>query len=221
MSDFLLPVMLNIRNKKCIVVGGGKVAAGKVSSLLEAGALVTVISPAVIEELQELAHRSIIVWEEKRFEPADLAGAFLIFAATNDGEVNLSVRRAAAPNQLVALADNPADSAFTMPSYFRRGKLTIAVSTNGASPGLARKIKQDLGSRYDEWYEAYIDFLAQARESVLRTVPCQESRRIIFKRLLGDEFMEYARRKDSEGLQRLQEDLLEQVKTDRGGGSEG
>ncbi|MEE9583625.1 MAG: bifunctional precorrin-2 dehydrogenase/sirohydrochlorin ferrochelatase, partial [Dehalococcoidales bacterium] len=136
------PVFLNISHRKCIVVGGGQVALRKARALLEHGADVTIISPDLCHELAELAESGEVSALTKEYQAGDLKNAFVAIAATDNSETNRRVvaeaRRRAV---LVNVVDDAENSDFIVPSYLRRGEITIAVSTSGRSPALARKIR--------------------------------------------------------------------------------
>ncbi|KAF0993884.1 bifunctional precorrin-2 dehydrogenase/sirohydrochlorin ferrochelatase [Geobacillus sp. TFV-3] len=186
------PVILHLRGRRVVVVGGGKVAARKIHGLLEAGAEIVMIAPEAEPELQALAAGGMIVWKKKRFDPDDLAGAFLVIAATNDRKVNEAVAQAA-PGQLVNVVDDPERCDFHVPAVVRRGALTIAVSTGGASPALARRIRRELEEKYGEEYGPYLEFLQRARGIVLREVEDAEGRKRLFQALAADSFRQSGR----------------------------
>jgi len=147
------PIFLNIRGKRCVVVGGGAVALRKVKALLEHEANVEVISPELCPELSQLAKSRAIQVLQKNYNGGDLQGAFIAIAATDDGEINNKVaEEARAKGVLVNVVDDSEHSDFIVPSQFRRGDITIAVSTAGKSPALARKIRtrleKDFGAEY-------------------------------------------------------------------------
>jgi len=187
------PAMLNLSGKKAVVIGGGAVAARKILTLLEANAEVTVISPNLHESIMEVFIAKKIIWKQKRFEPEDLHDFFLIIAATNQAVINRQVYESVNNQQLINLVDRPDLSNFIVPASFRRGALTISVSTSGASPGLARKIKQDLAKEYDEVYEEYLLFLEQSRKRVMEEVADSTIRRHILQGLLEPQFLELTR----------------------------
>jgi precorrin-2 dehydrogenase / sirohydrochlorin ferrochelatase len=162
--------MLRLDGKKVVVVGGGRVAERKVSGLLETGAQICVISPAATATLKTLAANGEINWQARGFEVSDIKGAFIIFAATNDSKVNQFVKEAAAPHQLVAVADDPECSDFHVPAHFKRGRLSIAVSTGGASPILAKKIRDQLETQFEPGYEDYLEFLFSKRQWILQEI---------------------------------------------------
>ncbi|MEH7746948.1 bifunctional precorrin-2 dehydrogenase/sirohydrochlorin ferrochelatase [Neobacillus drentensis] len=138
------PLLMNIDYKKVVIVGGGHVARQKAEALLPTKALVTVISPVVTEKLQHYINEGLVTWKEKAFEPADLDDAALIFAVTNDEEVNNAVEEAAQHWQLLSRADAKGRVDFINPAVVRRGDFVLTVSTSGASPGLTRQVKTNL-----------------------------------------------------------------------------
>jgi siroheme synthase-like protein len=139
------PVFINIRGKKCVVVGGGKVAFRKIKALLECGAEVTVVSPSINPELNDLIKKRRIDHISREYEPEDLKDTFMIIAATDSAETNLKIALGARNQRiLVNIANNLDQSDFIIPSSFRRGDLTIAVSTAGMSPALTKKIRTRL-----------------------------------------------------------------------------
>lgn len=160
------PVMLNLTGKQAVVIGGGHIAHRKIISLLDAGAVVTVVSPDVIPVMQELVRQHDVTWLKKKYEPKDIENAMLVIAATNQKTVNRDIAEQAKDYQLVNVVDQPELGNFQVPAVLRRGKLTVTVSTGGASPILARKIRDDLSGIYDERYEAYLDFLWTCRKRI-------------------------------------------------------
>lgn len=181
------PVNLKIENKKCVVVGGGKVAERKIKLLLEKGALVTVISPKITLLIEKLWRATKVNHLPVAYSPFSLKDAFLVIAASNDRTVNSRVAKDA--NRLgilVNVVDSPAESSFILPAILSRGDLTIAVSTAGKSPALARKIKEDLALIYCEEYGDLIEMLAQARERIKRKYPDFQERKKIWKRIMEE-----------------------------------
>lgn len=185
------PLMLDLTGRNCLVVGGGEVAARKVESLLEAGAMVTVISPDGLSIMSEWASQGLINWEKRRFTDEDEVSRYsLVVAATNHPEVNLSVYTAVTRvGGWINIVDRPDLCNFIVPSTVHRGKLVISISTSGASPGLAHKIKQQIEQAYGHEYEDYVDFLAEVRHRVLQTVKDPKRRRSIFRQLLNEEYL--------------------------------
>lgn len=158
------PIFLNIRGKRCVVVGGGRVALRKVWVLLEHGANVEVISPALCPELSQLAEARTINVIRKGYEPGDLKGVFLTIAATTENDVNQKVAEEARQEKiLVNVVDNAEQSDFIVPSCLRRGNFTIAVSTAGSSPALARKVRTRLEQDFGEEYTTLTNLIEAVR----------------------------------------------------------
>jgi precorrin-2 dehydrogenase / sirohydrochlorin ferrochelatase len=189
-TDVAYPVLLRVADIKCIIIGGGTVGTRKAAALIEAGArYVTVVSPEASTKLKEMARHGSLHWKQKNFEAEDLIGYILVFAAADGPYVNMEVHHALSSGQWINMADRPDLSTFTVPAHFRRGKLTIAVSTGGASPGLSRRIKQTLEGQYGDEYERYIAFLEECRADILARVDNPQERRRIFQRLLDEELL--------------------------------
>jgi precorrin-2 dehydrogenase / sirohydrochlorin ferrochelatase len=163
-----LPINLDIRNKKVVVVGGGQVAARKCPALLEAGARVTVIAPHLDSGLAELHRDGRLRHEAREYRQGDLAEAFLVFAVTDNPLVNRSVAdEARARSVLADIADGPESGSFTLPALMTRGDLLIAVSTGGKSPALARVIRDQLETLYGQEYEHALEIMGNLREKLL------------------------------------------------------
>jgi len=164
----LYPAFLSLQGKVCAVVGGGGVAARKVRSLLATGASIVVISPQLHAELQALLSHSPIRSIASNYVTEHLEGAHLVFAATNDPEVNRRVAQDAHERGLwVNVADNPALSDFYVPATIHRNDLTVAISTGGSSPAFARYVRELLEQRLSEALGQALDMIAQARPLIL------------------------------------------------------
>ncbi len=187
------PIHLNIEYKTVVIVGGGHVATQKVTSLLPAKANIVIVSPTLHDTLVPLAESGQITWRDKEFEPRDLDDATLIIAATNDINVNNAVQEAAQHWQLLNRADAQGESDFITPATVRRGPLVLTVSTSGASPALARKIKEDLTEQFDAVYEDYVCFLQQARLMVTAKFDKGDQRRAALQALLEPNLLEWTR----------------------------
>ena len=163
------PAFLNLREKKCIVVGGGEVALRKVKMLLGCGADVSVISPNLHPDLARLVKKKALCRISREYQPGDLEGAVIVIAATNVKEVNDRVtHEAKRSGALVNVVDDPGPSDFIIPSFFRRKDLTIAVSTAGKSPALARKIRTILEKKYGEEYASLLFLIGAVRSDLKR-----------------------------------------------------
>lgn len=172
-----LPVMLDCAGRRCVVVGGGAVGERKVYGLLEAGADVEVVSPAVTDRLMELDRDGSIRWSARTFQPEDVSGAFLVYAATDLAEVNDRVAEvchaAGVPVNVTSRAES---GSFITPRVIRRGRLTVAVSTSGAGPAAAGRIAAQLEQLLGPEYEPYLDFLHHLRGEIKRREPSPEAR---------------------------------------------
>ncbi|UOE53406.1 precorrin-2 dehydrogenase/sirohydrochlorin ferrochelatase family protein [Cytobacillus oceanisediminis] len=173
------PLLMNLDYKKVVIVGGGHVARQKAEALLPTKAQVIVISPTVTEKLQQYIQEGHLTWKEKSFEPADLDDAALIFAVTNDEEVNNAVEEAVQHWQLLSRADAKGRVDFINPAVVRRGEFVLTVSTSGASPGLTRKVKSDLADQYGEQYAMYVSFLKKARQRILKKYTGDEKKQLL------------------------------------------
>ncbi|MBE1553955.1 NAD(P)-binding protein [Sporosarcina limicola] len=182
------PIMLNIKDKVVVVVGGGQIAYRKMIGLLQAGASVTVISPVIHLKIEELFTDNRIAWKNKVFEPDDLASALIVIAATNSEKVNEFVALSAGHHQLVNVVDNPELSTFHVPATLKRGGLTISIATGGASPTLAKVIRDELAEIYDESYEDYVEFLALSREKVKQSILDQQTKMQLLKEIISDAY---------------------------------
>lgn len=162
----MYPFMMNITNKKIVVIGGGKVAAKRVESMLCWHPTITVISPALDARLQVLVKNKQISYEARKFMPSDVTDALIVLAATNDAELNQLVRESCGINQLVNLADDPVNSSFHFPAFHEKNGLTVAVSTSGISPSLAVKLRNDFAAVIDDFPRDYVDFLRDIRKLI-------------------------------------------------------
>lgn len=164
MSAFLYPVTLDLEGRPCLVVGGGVIAERKVRGLLEAGARVTVVSPALSPGLVALAADARFRWRPREYAGGDTAGFFLVMVATDDGTVNGAVAaEARAGGALVNCADDPDRCDFILPALLRRGPLTVAVSTGGASPTMARLVREELDGLLCADYAELTQVVAEVR----------------------------------------------------------
>ncbi len=180
------PVMLDIRERPVTVIGGDRIAAEKAAALAGCGARVDVISPEVGEEMRDLAERGQVTLHRKTYEPGDLAGAFLVVAATTDKAMIEAIwRETQERNQPVNIVDMPRYCSFILPSILRRGKLTVAVSTEGASPALAKRIRQQLEADFPPAYEVYIELAALARGHLRRQGVAYETRDTFFQQFMA------------------------------------
>jgi len=167
MSAFRYPVTLGLERRSCLVVGGGVTAEGKVTGLLEAGARVTVISPRLSCGLAVLAGDGHFRWQPREFMGGDTEGFLLVMVATGDGAVNRAVAdEARRRGALVNGADDPECCDFVLPALLRRGPLTVAVSTGGASPTMARLVRDELDATLSGHYARLTEVVAEVRRTL-------------------------------------------------------
>ena len=163
----LYPVFLHVEGRRCVVVGGGEVAERKMRALLAGGASVVLIAPRVTAGVSAAAEAGEITLRRRRFEPADVAGAQLVFAATDARDVNAAVIRAArAAGALVNAADDPASGDFIVPATVRRRDVTLAISTGGRSPSFARHLRLELEAWLTPERIDLLDLLAEVRREL-------------------------------------------------------
>ena len=161
------PVYLNLAGKRCVIIGGGGIAQGKIRALLRAGCQITVISPDATQGIRNAAQRGEVTWLERTYQPGDLDGAFIAVAATNVWHVNREIyEEAERLGVLLNVVDDPDLCSFIAPSIVKREPVTLAISTGGASPALARRLRETLAvSEALEWADL-ADVLSQARQVV-------------------------------------------------------
>ncbi len=187
----LLPIFMNIRGRRALVVGGGEVAVRKAGLLHDAGALVTVVSPELAPALQEQVDAGAMQYRNGRFEAADLDGAALVIAATDDEAVNRQVSELAkARNLPVNVVDNPELCSFVMPSIIDRSPMQIAISTGGASPVLARLLRAKLESTIPAAYGRLAQLVEGFRDQVKARFRDVNARRNFWEQVLQGEIAE-------------------------------
>jgi precorrin-2 dehydrogenase/sirohydrochlorin ferrochelatase len=163
-----LPIFLAMERRRCVVIGGGDIAARKVSQLLAAGAQVTVISPRLVRALAILAESATITYHARKWERGDLRGFDLAFAATDDLGAHREISNEARElGVMLNVADEPELCDFIAPAVVRRGDLQIAISTSGASPATAARIRRELEDRFGWEYAAALKLLRAARDYLL------------------------------------------------------
>ncbi|MBS1799321.1 MAG: bifunctional precorrin-2 dehydrogenase/sirohydrochlorin ferrochelatase [Acidobacteria bacterium] len=180
----LFPIFLKLTGRRCVVIGAGHLAESKIESLRTADATVTVIAPAASERIAVQAAAGEIQFHQRTYQPGDLAGAFLVVAATNDPAVNRAVfAEATATGVLCNAVDDPPFCDFYFPSVVRRGELQVAVSTAGNSPALAQQLRKELNEQLPLDLGNWLAELGQLRREVVAAEPLNESRRLLLHEL--------------------------------------
>ncbi len=179
---------LQLTGRRCVVIGGGEVGLEKVEGLLVCGAKVTLIAPDAIEPLRELASEGSIRWEQREYDSADLEGTLLVIAATDDTEVNIRIYEdAEREGRLVNVVDVPPLCSFILPAIYRSGPLAIAISTAGASPALAKRIRTEIAAEYGEPYARLAELLNDVRGWAKGTLPTYQDRKAFFESIVNGE----------------------------------
>jgi uroporphyrin-III C-methyltransferase/precorrin-2 dehydrogenase/sirohydrochlorin ferrochelatase len=198
------PVFLNIAGQPVVVVGAGPVAERKVEALLEAGARVTVVAPTATAGLRARAERGEVQHFRRAYAPGDLVGCRLAYVATDDPDVSRAVHAEATARGIwLNVADEPALCGFTAPAVVRRGDLTIAVSTNGASPALARLLRERLESELGPEYAVVLTVLRRLRERLREAGVGTEPAREVFRALAGPKLLHACRTRDADLVDEL------------------
>src|SRR5215468_12673912 len=198
----LFPMFVKLNGRLVVVVGGGGIAAGKIDGLLKAGAKVRLIAPEVHPSLISAIRTRKVEWLPREFAAGDLEGAALAIAATSTPGVNASVYREAESRGIFCNAvDDVENCHFYYGSVMQRGDLQIAVSTNGKSPALAQRLRQELEQQFGPEYEAWLEWLGAAREVLRAADSGSESTKQILHHLASQEgferFLQEAARKSS------------------------
>jgi siroheme synthase-like protein len=177
---------LKLTDRRCVVVGGGEIGLEKVEGLLACDAQVVLIAPEAVPALEALAADGSIAWLRREYRPADLEGTFMVIAATSDTDVNIGVfadaeRRA----MLVNVVDVPPLCNFILPAIVRTGPVAIAISTAGASPALAKRMKGQIAEEYGEPYARLAVLLNEARGWAKATLPTYQDRKAFFEGIVN------------------------------------
>ena len=199
-----VPIFLDLTGRRCMVVGGGEVAARKVATLLEAGAEVTVVSPSLVESLRNLARESRIRNLSRGYEPGDMAGATLVYAATDDAELHRRLQAEALTRGIpINVADAPELCTFIVPAVLTRGALKIAVSTEGASPAMAKRIVERLGRLFGPDYGLALEVLRAARRHLKATESDITVRARKLTALASSRIPEYLRKNNPDAVEKI------------------
>ena len=193
------PLLLDLASRRVVVIGGGRVAERKVrglaASISPGRAEVRVVSPTITPGLRRLAATGLIRHIHRRWRLADLRGAWLVYAATDDRVVNHEIAvRARAGGCLVNAVNTPEEGNVLVPAVMRRGDLVIAISTGGVSPALARTLRRELTRQFGAEYQAFLALLGQARRLLGEKVRSEARRRLLLRRLVESNVLALLRR---------------------------
>lgn len=203
------PINLDIRGKPAIIVGGGTVASRKALRLLDAGAMLTVIAPELSPPLRQLSDSGRLTHLARNYNRGDLAGAFLVFAATSDSTVNRQVAEEATTLGILAnRADTRQAGDFTTPAIVQRGELLITVSTGGTCPALAEQISSELAAQFGEEYGETARLLAAIREKLLTEKVKNAYNKSVFSELLRHNLPQLLKNSQTEETDHLLRELF-------------
>ena len=195
------PILVDLKGKRVIVVGGGTVAQRKVETLLGYDAVVYLMSQEFTPTLQRYVEEGKIKFLGKEFREDVLDGVFLVIAATDNPAVNRKVSESAKEKGLLVNAvDQPSDCNFIVPAVVKRGDLLVAVSTSGKSPALARKIRKDLDTQFGNEYEEFLCLMGRVRKEILSRGLSQEEKSRIFYEFINSDILASIKRKDFNGI---------------------
>ncbi len=179
---------LKLTGRKCVVVGGGDIGLEKVEGLLASNGRVVLVAPEAIQPLQDLAAEGSIEWEKREYRPEDLEGTFIVIAATNHTDVNIGIYDDAEQRaMLVNVVDVPPLCNFILPAIVRTGPLAIAISTAGASPALAKRMKAEVSELFGEEYATLAVMLNDVRGWAKGTLPTYQDRKVFFENIVNGE----------------------------------
>ena len=180
---------LKLSGRRCLVVGGGEIGLEKVEGLLACDATVHLVAPVAIEDLRVLAAEGSITWDQREYAgPSDLEATFMAIACTDDTEINIRVYEDAEQRaMLVNIVDVPPLCNFILPAIVRTGPLAIAISTAGASPALAKRMKREISELFGEEYARLAIMLNDARGWAKGTLPTYQDRKVFFESIVNGE----------------------------------
>ena len=203
------PIFLKVENRLCLVVGGGEVGARKVKTLLSCGASVALVSLELVEWLEEQIEEGVVDLLGNHYEERYLEGCCLVIAATDDLELNRRIAKDAEKRGLLCnVVDYPQEGNFILPGLIQRGALTLAISTSGKSPALARQIREDLEQRYGAEYAEFLEIMGAVRSRLLRQSQDSRANKEKFDRLVKSELLELVRRRDFEAVDSILQKVL-------------
>jgi precorrin-2 dehydrogenase/sirohydrochlorin ferrochelatase len=203
------PIFLDVKQRRCLVVGGGAVGVRKAMTLLDCGASVTVVGSRIDSKLIELAESESITIEERLFKFSDLKDKFLVIGATDDQELNRQIHAESERLGILCnIADRPEACNFILPSIVKKGDLVIAISTSGKSPAFAKKLRKDFEMQLGDEYEAFLELMGAIRKKLLAENHKPEAHKPLFEQLISRGLVEMIKDGSKEDIQRLLFDVL-------------
>jgi precorrin-2 dehydrogenase/sirohydrochlorin ferrochelatase len=203
------PVYLDIKERPCLVVGGGQVGTRKVNTLLQCRAKVTVISPKVTDQLARLAEQGRIDLVQRDYRSEDLNQVFLVIGATDNQALNRKIHKDAQTTQrLCNIADQPALCNFVLPSIVNQGDLSIAISTAGKSPAFAKHLRRRLQAQFGPEYGHMLDLMGNIRKRLLAEAHAPEKHKPLFEQLIQNGLLDMMKVMDHQGINALLKEVL-------------
>jgi len=200
----MYPVFMDLKGKPCLIVGGGRVAERKAEKLLETGAKVLIVAREASDGIKKLAEADVIDLDVREYEKGEAAGYFLVIAATSDNGLNRRISEdARMAGRLVNVVDVPELCNFYVPSVVRRGEMQIAISTSGAAPALAKKIRKKLESDFNPNYEKLLNRLREFRALLIECIQDEEERKEILTRVVNSSELDVFLNGDESPLEAL------------------
>lgn len=205
------PINLDLDGRRVLVVGGGVIAEGKTRQLIEAKAVVRVVSPALTEPMHKWVEQGTIIWRQGVFTDNDLEEVWLVISATDDQAVNEAVAQAAAERKLLCnVVDQTALCNFITPALITRGDIQISISSGGGSPSVAQRVKREIGELISEEYGELLEIAAEMRAEAKRLIPDFERRRIALHAFAESKAIELLRQGKREEARELAFNILEE-----------
>ena len=203
------PIYLNLQNRLCVVIGGGKVAEGKVEGLLATAARLRVVSPALTPALEQLVRDQRVEHLARAYRPGDLADAFLAISATGDSAVNDKVwLEANARNVLLNVVDDTPHCNFIAPAILRQGDLAVAISTSGKAPALAVRLREQIEPLVGPEHARFLELAGSLRERLADQIPSFAERRALWYQLVDSDVLDLLRRGDEAAAQARMTEIM-------------
>ena len=203
------PIHLDIKDRNCLIVGGGAVGTRKVNALLECGADVTVVSPDPTQRLTRLASEESISLKKRAYRSDDLTGMFLVIGATDDETLNRQISEDAERSHILCnIADRPEVCNFILPSIVRRGDLVITISTSGKSPALAKHLRQELETQFGREYADFLLLMGAIRQKLLSQTHEPEAHKELFNQLIDSDLIQLVQEGKKDEINSLLYEIL-------------
>jgi len=207
------PILVNIKNKKCVIVGGGSVGERKINTLLKYGAKITLISPETTDKIKELINRGKINYINREYKKGDLYGAFLVVAATSSSKINRQIAKDA--HYLVNIVEkgdfqqNMNNISYIVPAIYEKNHLTIAISTD--FPALSKFLKDEIAQNYGKEFAKYLKYLKKIRREIKQKIADNKKRQKIFRKIASKKIVSILRQKCFEEAKREIEKIINET----------